>query len=307
MSDHYPTLAELRSASQKARHREIGNWLARRFARPTAIYGTWAAIRLGMSAHKITFAALMMSLLGSLAIGAGSRLGFVSGVVMLHVGFWLDHVDGQVARWRKWASLDGVDFDYIMHHVVNLALGFSLGFGLAVRLGDPSWALAGFAIAAGWNLIGLHNDCRYKAFFQRLKSSSASYYVQGGAGGRPAPPAPWPRHGLGILTWPAYKACEPHVVLLGLTALALLASIRPSLWQTSWTVAVSVMAFLAPVLGAARVYRAIKRGSSEAEFNRWFRANAGADPYIERVFTISSYSPLDSRVSAGVSPNKVPD
>ena len=32
---------------QKDRHREIGNWLARRVARPTAVYGCWLAIRLG--------------------------------------------------------------------------------------------------------------------------------------------------------------------------------------------------------------------------------------------------------------------
>ncbi len=32
---------------------------------------------------------------------------------------------------------------------------------------------------------------------------------------------PWPRHGREALTWPAFKACEPHVVLLVLTALAL--------------------------------------------------------------------------------------
>ena len=37
-----PTLAELRARVHKERHREIGNWLARRVARPTAVYGTWA-------------------------------------------------------------------------------------------------------------------------------------------------------------------------------------------------------------------------------------------------------------------------
>ena len=100
MSPSFPTLAELRSTAQKGRHREIGNWLARRVARPSAVYGTWLAVRLGLSAHQVTLAALAASLGGALAIGAGSRLGFVLGVSLLHLGFWLDHVDGQVARWR---------------------------------------------------------------------------------------------------------------------------------------------------------------------------------------------------------------
>src|SRR5438874_2038788 len=100
MSSSSPTIAELRLTAQKGRHREIGNWLARRAARPSAIYGTWLAVRLGLSAHQVTLAALAASLCGVLAIGAGSRASFVLGVLLLHLGFWLDHVDGQVARWR---------------------------------------------------------------------------------------------------------------------------------------------------------------------------------------------------------------
>ncbi len=80
-------------------------------------------------------------------IGTGGRACFVLGVVLLHLGFWLDHVDGQVARWRGTASLDGTYLDYLMHHAANLALGFALGYGLAARSGDPRWAIAGFAIA----------------------------------------------------------------------------------------------------------------------------------------------------------------
>ena len=43
MNRSRPTIAELRSCVQKDRHREIGNCLARRFARPTAVYGCWLA------------------------------------------------------------------------------------------------------------------------------------------------------------------------------------------------------------------------------------------------------------------------
>ena len=192
MNRRDPTLGELRATVQKGRHREIGNWLARCWGRPSAIYGTWLAVRLGFSAHQVTLAALVASLGGAAAIGTGTRWGFLIGVVLLHLGFWLDHVDGQVARWHKTASLDGVYHDYLMHHLVNMSLGFALGYGLAARSGHLAWALAGFAIASGWCLLGLHNDCRYKAFFQRLKSVQATYRVEGGSGGKPAPPAPGP-------------------------------------------------------------------------------------------------------------------
>jgi len=266
-----PTLAELRRTVQKERYREIGNWLARRVARPSAIYGTWAAVRLGMSAHQVTILALLAGTAGCVAIGSGTRAGFAWGVLLLHLWYWLDHVDGQVARWWGTASLDGVFFDYLMHHAWNLLLGFALGYGLAARTSDPAWAVAGCAIALGWSILGLANDCRYKAFFQRLKREGATYRIDGGSGGRPQPPAPWPRRGRGVITWPAYKACEPHVVLIALTILAGLALFTPSLWEAAWRAMVRGMAVLAPTLAIARCARIVSRGAVGAEFEVWFQ------------------------------------
>jgi hypothetical protein len=272
MTGRHPTLAELRASVHKGRHREIGNFLARRVARPSAIYGTWAAIRLGLSAHQVTLGATLASLASAVAIASGDRPGFVLGVLLAHLAFWLDHVDGQVARWRGTAGLDGVYLDYLMHHASTMALGFGLGQGLAMRTGDPRWSAAGFAIACGWTFLSLQNDCRYKAFFQRLKAVSGSYRVDGGAGGRPSPPSPWPRRGRAMLTWPAYKACEGHVILVGLTAMAGLALVAPETWLTSWRWGVRGMAVLAPILAIARISKAVAGGAVEAEFARWFRS-----------------------------------
>ena len=266
-----PSLGEIRARAQKGRHREVGNWLARKVGRPSAVYGTWAAVRLGLSAHQVTLGSLLSGLGAALAIGSGSRWGFVAGVALAHLAFWLDHVDGQVARWRGTAGLDGVYLDYLMHHASTLALGFGLGYGLAVRSGDVRWAAAGFAVGAGWAFLGLQNDCRYKAFFQRLKAPGVTYRVEGGSGGRPSPPDPWPRRGRGALTWPAFKACEPHAVLIGLTGLAGLALVAPDAWLLAWRWGVRGMAGLAPVLATARVARAVRVGAVEAEFARWFR------------------------------------
>jgi hypothetical protein len=283
-----PSLAELRERvykhSEAARGpqdpppREVGNWLARNVGRPSAVYGTWAAVRIGASAHQVTLAALASSAASAVAIASGTRPGFVAGAALALLSYWLDHVDGQVARWRGTAGLGGVYFDYLMHHATALALGFALGYGLAARTGDLLWTAAGFAIASGWAFLGLHNDCRYKAFFQRLKREGRSFRVDGGAGGRPRPPDPWPRRGRALLTWPAYKACEPHVVLAGLVGLALLALVSPPLWLALWRGGVRGMALLAPVLAAGRAGRAITRRTVEGEFDRWFLPLADADP-----------------------------
>ena len=266
-----PTLAELRARVHKRHHLVIGNWLARRVGRPSAVYGTWLAVRLGVTANLVTGAALLTSVGAAVAIGSGSRWGFVGGVGLVCLAFWLDHVDGQVARWRGTSSLDGVYLDYLMHHIANLTLGFALGFGLAERSKDPLWTVSGGLIALGWATLSLHNDCRYKAFFQRLKASSGAFRVEGGAGGRPAPPPRWPRRGVGMLTYPAFKACEGHVVLVGLLGLAALAVVAPWVWLETWRWSVRGMMILAPGLAALRVAKAVRSGASEAEFARWFR------------------------------------
>ncbi|WP_435008463.1 CDP-alcohol phosphatidyltransferase family protein [Tundrisphaera lichenicola] len=267
----HPSLMEIRARAHKGRHREVGNWLARRVGRPSAVYGTWAAVRLGLSAHQVTVGSLLAGIGAAVSIGSGTRVGFVAGVALAHLAFWLDHVDGQVARWTKTASLDGVYLDYLMHHASSMALGFGLGYGLAQQSGDPRWSAEGFLIGSGWTFLSLHNDCRYKAFFQRLKATEGAFRVEGGSGGKPSPPAPWPRSGRGMLTWPAFKACEPHVILIALTALALPAWIAPEIWQEAWRWGVRGMALLAPTLAMARITRAVSGGSVEGEFARWFR------------------------------------
>jgi hypothetical protein len=74
-----------------------------------------------------------------------------------------------------------------------------------------------------------------------------------------------------MLTWPAYKACEGHVVLIALTAMAGLALVSPELWMASWRWGVRGMAVLAPLLAIARISKTVAGGTVEGEFARWFR------------------------------------
>ena len=149
--------------------------------------------------------------------GAGSSLG----VALAHLAFWLDHVDGQVARWRGTASLDGVYLDYLMHHAANLGLGFGLGYGLAARTGDPRWAAAGFAIALGWAGPEPAQRLPLQGVLPAAEArDAASTASTAAAAAVPPRPPPGRAAASAALTWPAFKACEPHVVLIGLTGLA---------------------------------------------------------------------------------------
>jgi hypothetical protein len=265
-----PTLAELRGRVHKGHHREIGNWLARRWGRPSAVYGTWAAVRLGLSANQVTGLAMGAVVAQVIGLGSGSAVGFAIGAGFGLVAFWLDHVDGQVARWRDTAGLSGVYLDYLMHHAQALGVGFGLGFGLTVRTGWLGWTVLGFLAGCGWLFLSLQNDCRYKAMIQRLKIPGAVYRVETGSVCRPSPAPGWPRGWPGVVTWPAAKVCEPHAVLLMLLALGTLGLVSDALGGWALSVYVAVMAVLAPGLAVGRIGRSVRGRVVESEFDGWF-------------------------------------
>jgi hypothetical protein len=57
-----------------------------------------------------------------------------------------------------------------------------------------------------------------------------------------------------------------------LTGLAVAAVGAPSAWLNLWRASTMTMAVLAPTLAIARIARAVRRGSVEEEFARWFRS-----------------------------------
>ena len=61
------------------------------------------------------------------------------------------------------------------------------------------------------------------------------------------------------------------MVLVCLTGLSVLALTSAWFWMLCWQVAVVGMTLLAPGLAAARVSRAVARGTVEAEFGQWFQ------------------------------------
>lgn len=266
------SLAELETRCQKPGHRFHGNWMARRLARPAALHVTRLVLPLGIGAHCLTLVATLVGLTAAVAFAYGNRAGLIGGAGLLQLWYLLDHVDGQVARYRGTASLSGVYLDYLMHYVVHAACPFGLGWGLFVQTGEPLWMLAGFLGSTGATLQGLAADFRLKAFFQRLKWLEGEHRVQGGGGGRPgpavAPPSmqnPWR-----LVAYLAQKLCEMHVVMNLLTALALASLIFPATAQRGIALFVGLFALLAPSLALFRVARSVACDLPEREYAQWF-------------------------------------
>ena len=271
------TLSELERRCQKPNHGRIGNWVARRISRPAALRITRVIAPWGISANTTTFAAWACGMGAAAALGWGSVWGWLLGAALLQAWYLLDHVDGQLARLRGTASLDGVQLDYLMHHTVNLLVPMGVGFGVFARSAEPLWVLGG--VLWGVSLLGitLQHDARYKAFVQRLKRVRGRLLVEGGGGFRPAPQPPIPRSPLRLAAWTGRKACETHVMI---NVLALLALGQLAFGDAELMAARLYLLLMAPaalITAAWTIVRSQETLSAEREFAAWYSVPPGSE------------------------------
>ena len=280
-----PSLQELESVCQKPRWREVGSWLARRVARPAALYVTWFVVRVPLSANAVTAFTLVVGLTAAMLIGLGQRSLFLAGAAVLNFWYLLDHVDGQVARFHRRESVTGVYFDFMMHHVVHAAVAFSLGYGLARQSGELAWSLAGAALALGVTALSLANDCRYKAFYSAEQKGGGRRAEGGGPEGfsdafgqsfsaaatasrRPTVEARTPAHrALRSAIRVGQKLCEMPNVIIAMTVLAGVVALHPRLGFQIVQGYLLLMSILAPVLAVARVAKQVWLCQPDTDFH----------------------------------------
>ncbi len=270
-------LAALERRCQKPDHQRVGNWMARRITRPAALRVTMVVAPWGVSANMATLAAWACGIAAAATFAWGTVWGWLLGAGLLQLWYLLDHVDGQLARLRRTASLDGVQLDYLMHHTLNLLVPLGIGFGLASQTAEPLWMMAGLGWGMAAMLITLHHDARYKAFIQRLKRLRGRLNVVGGGGGRPEPTPPIPRRPVRLATWTARKMCEMHVVINVLAVLAVGQLVLGDGQLLIGRIYLAVMAPTAVAVALWAIVRSQRAGMAEREFAAWFQAPPDSD------------------------------
>lgn len=270
-----PDLEELARHAQKSDYRVIGNWMARRVTRPLALRITWIVLPWGISAHAATLFALLVGLAAAAAFAQGSITGWLVGALLLQAWYLLDHVDGQLARWHRTASLDGVQLDYLMHHVVHLSVPVGIGAGLFVGSLEPAWLLVGFTWGLGLLVVGLKNDAAYKAFFERLQRIHGALAVMGGGGTHPLPAPPMPRVPLARARFFLRKSCEIHVIMNSLTMIAIVGWLMNDRYLLLARAYVAVSCGVALVVACGSLARSLRSEAVEREFAAWFRVPEG--------------------------------
>jgi len=272
-NDAMPSLSEIRRKGQKPRYREEGNWLARRWARPTAVYGTWLAIRLGVSPHAITAAAGIAWILEAIFLAMGDTRSMIAAVAFGYLGFWLDHVDGQVARVSGRDRVEGVFLDFWIHTAHACMRGFGIGWGLFIATNRPDAILPGLGAAFGWVMISNANDAAYKAIFADLKKLR-----QRGSGVRLRPASHddamneiHRRNRIrGMICWTIVKLQEPHSVLIGMTIASFVRISHPESGLRFWIALVLLWGIFAPIVAVVRLIRNVRSNKITSLFEDAF-------------------------------------
>jgi phosphatidylglycerophosphate synthase len=161
-------LRELNNIAQKPDYKKVGNWMARNITREMALPVTWLFLHLPITANGVTLIAFIFGASSAVFFAMGTRSGMLWGAALLQIWYLLDHVDGQVARYRKEESVTGVFFDYLSHHIIHIAIFIGIGWGVYLNTLNVFYIL--FAVIIGFSkmLLNLTYDSQYKAFYYWL-------------------------------------------------------------------------------------------------------------------------------------------
>ncbi len=162
------SLKELNQKCQKPNYKTVGNWMVRHFERDAALYLTWVVLHTSITANQVSYFAIFTAIVGGYFLSLGSVATFLTGVLLWQLWYLLDHVDGQVARYRKTVSSEGLFLDYMMHHFVNIIMPFAIGWGTYERTGDVTVIALGFAASVSLEFVALLNDCRAKTVLSHI-------------------------------------------------------------------------------------------------------------------------------------------
>ena len=246
--------------------------MARYIVRDLAIYGTWIVLHTPLRADSIALISLLCGFASAFLLAIPSAWALLAGALMLQIWYFLDHVDGQVARYYKEADLTGTFFDFMIHFFVHSSVVFGLGMRLFFQTGSALWLALGFLSALTMGGLSQYNDCKYKAFFSRLAQWKGKVLRLGpehdAAGALP-------EAGSASLSMKKkafvflYKLTEIHVFmnLLGLAAILELLRFRAWPWGNAF---VCFYAILLPAVLAARMTHTMRTHRIDAEFAEHF-------------------------------------
>ncbi|MCM8776081.1 MAG: CDP-alcohol phosphatidyltransferase family protein [Candidatus Omnitrophica bacterium] len=176
------SLKELNTICQKPDYTTKGNWMARHIVRPAALPITWLLLHTPVSANQVTLVSLGVGLAGIYLLALVPKALFLAGVLLFQMWYLLDHVDGQIARYRENVTLTGRFLDFLTHHVIHGTVFFSLAIYCVQSSGSLFFVLWGFLVSISMMTFNLIHDVKAKTFYERIAAEKGMRLRNGTSG-----------------------------------------------------------------------------------------------------------------------------
>jgi len=93
-------------------------WYAKYVVRPYSIYITKILLYTPITANQVSLFGMIIGICGAFSIGYGTFRSGVVGVILLQFSYLLDCIDGEIARYRKQSSVNGIFIDFLGHRIL---------------------------------------------------------------------------------------------------------------------------------------------------------------------------------------------
>ena len=261
------SLQELNKIVQKPDYKTQGNWMVRHILRDAALPITWLLLHTPVTANQVTLGSLAVGLLGVCLLAFPGAGFFLTACLLLQLWYLLDHVDGQIARYRGASGITGRFFDFVMHHVLHGTFFFSLGFYGYNRFHHVAFILIGFLGSLSAIVFNLMHDVKCKAFVEKIMQHASLRVKRGEKEPR--------ERETGIrrrVFSQLHKLAEFHVVMNIFTGFALVQSFSGSAWDARFGLLIFHGA-LNPVLPVAKIIYWIVNKAPDREFEDTFQTS----------------------------------
>ena len=136
-----PDLGTLRSICQSEKVlRDRRFWYV--WTRRVSIAITWALLHTRVSPNQVTLVSLLLTVAGGVLLALPSAAAALMGAGALVLHYFLDKVDGEIARFRKAYSLQGVYMDELSHTFAYAGIFAGTGVHIAWSAAAPPQTLA---------------------------------------------------------------------------------------------------------------------------------------------------------------------
>ena len=113
-----------------------------------SLIGDWQWI----TPARITILSFLIRIGGAIMIAIGNNSFVILGVILIQIGLVMDHMDGNLARYRKTTSLSGGFMDRIFDGASFFAIITALGW-YSIKQGSPTYILLIASLAGAFYLL----------------------------------------------------------------------------------------------------------------------------------------------------------